>query len=199
LDVEFWLRAGHAGARMAHVPQKLALFRMIQGTKSLSSPIVFWSDYLELFRRYHGARHIGRYVEQYLYEAVSKTGLTIDEAFSLYRNLLDERWAALHESERALLLAAGLSARGPAVMLLADEAWHRGNLAEARLLRTEAIKFGRRTLLRPRSVAHLLKAASGPTAPAVRRLWAWGVDSYRSLRFEARYREARRTAGEKPA
>jgi glycosyltransferase involved in cell wall biosynthesis len=197
LDAEFWLRAGHAGARMAHVPRKLALFRMIQGTKSLSSPIVFWPDYLELFRRYHGARHIRRYVEQYLYEGMSKAGLSIDEASSLYRGILEGRWADLEETERAVLLAAGLAARGPAFMLLADEAWHRGDVAEARRLRAAAIMYGRRALLRPRSIVHVIKAASGPAAPAVRRLWKRGIDSYRGWKYEARYRDARKNAPEK--
>lgn len=196
LDVDFWLRIGFSGARMVHVPRKLGLFRMIRGTKSLSSPIVFWPDYLELFRRYHGARHIGPFVEQYLYEGMSKAGLSIDEAWALYRELLEGRWADLEETERAELLSAGLEARGPALVLLADETWHRGDVATARRLRKEALTFGRRALLRPRSIGHLLKAASGPAAPAVRRLWEWGVTSYRSRRYQARYREARRKAAE---
>ena len=190
LDVEFWLRVGFSGARMVHVAKKLGLFRMIRGTKSLSSPIVFWPDHLELFRRYHGARHIGRYVEQFLYEGMSKSGLSIGEAWALYRELLEDRWADLEETERAELLEAGIEARGPALILLADEAWHRGDVATAGSLRKEALKFGRRTLLRPRSIAHLLKAASGPAAPAVRRLWDLSVASYRSRRYQARYREA---------
>jgi len=199
LDVEFWLRVGFSGARMVHVPRKLGLFRMIQGTKSLSSPIVFWPDYLELFRRYHGARHIGRYVEQYLYEGMSKAGLSVDEAWNRYLLLLEGRWADLPTAERADLLRAGLSSRGPALVLLADEAWHRGDVAAAARLRKQAMQFGRRALLRPRSLGHLLKAAAGPAAPAVRRLWSWGVTSYRSLRYQARYRDARRKAREEAA
>ena len=194
LDIDFWLRAGYSGARMLHVPRKMGLFRMIQGTKSLSSPIVFWPDYLELFRRYRGARHIGAYVEQFLYEAMSKAGLSIDDASSLYRDVLEGRWAGLEETERAVLLAAGLAARGPAFILLADEAWQRGDVAEARRLRAEALKYGRHALLRPRSIGHLLKSASGPAAPAVRRAWEWGVISYRSHRYRKRYRIAERNA-----
>jgi hypothetical protein len=167
---------------------------MIQGTKSLSSPIVFWSDHLELFRRHRGARHIGAYVEQFLYEAMSKAGLSIDEAFSLYGNILDERWAGLEETDRAVLLATGLAARGPALMLLADEAWQRGDVAHARRLRAEALKHGRHALLRLRSIGHLLKSASGPAAPVVRRFWEWGVISYRSHRYRKRYRIAERNA-----
>lgn len=196
LDVDFWLRVGISGARMVHVPRKLGLFRMIQGTKSLSSPIVFWPDHLELFRRYHGARHIGRYVEQYLYEGMSKAGLSIDEAWAQYRELLEGRWADLADTERADLLAAGLRSRGPALVLLADEAWQQGDVAVAARLRKQALQFGRRAFLRPRSLGHLLKAASGPGAPAVRHFWEWGVTSYRSRRYQARYREVPRRAAE---
>ncbi len=196
LDVEFWLRIGFSGARMVHIPRKLGLFRMIHGTKSLSSPIVFWPDYLELFRRYHGARHIGRYVEQYLYEGMSKAGLSIDGAWALYRDLLEGRWADLEDAEHAELLTIGLASRGPALFLLAEEAWHRGDVATARSLRKEALKFGPRALLRPRSIGHFLKMASGPAAPAVRHLWKWGVTSYRSRRYQARYRVAQRRAAE---
>ena len=199
LDVEFWLRVGFSGARMVHVSRKLGLFRMIQGTKSLSSPVVFWPDYLELFRRYHGARHIGRYVEQYLYEGMSKAGFSADEVWSRYLQLLESRWADLADTERRVLLAAGLRSRGPALLLLADEAWHRGDVAAASGLRKEALQFGPRALLRPRSLGHLLKAATGPAAPAVRRLWRWGVTSYRNLRYQARYRDARRKAREEAA
>ncbi len=196
LDVDFWLRVGFSGARMVHVPQKLGLFRMIQGTKSLSSPMAFWPDHLELFRRYHGARRIGPFVEQFLYEGMSKAGLSIDEACADYLKLLESRWAGLPDVERAELLAAGLRARGPALVLLADEAWHRGDVAAAARLRKQALQFGRRILFRPRSLGHLLKAATGPAAPAVRHLWKWGVTSYRSLRYQARYRDAQRKAPE---
>ena len=196
LDVEFWLRVGFSGARMVHVPRKLGVFRMIQGTKSLSSPIVFWSDYLELFRRYHGARNIGRYVEQYLYEGMSKAGLSVDEVWDRYLHLLESRWSDLADIERADLLTAGLRARGPALVLLADEAWRLGDVAAAARLRSQALQFGRRAFLRPRSLGHLLTAATGPAAPAVRHLWKWGVTSYRSLRYQARYRDVRRKGPE---
>ena len=82
-------------------------------------------------------------------------------------------------------------------MLLADEAWQRGDLADGahssrrRRSCTAAGPFFARG-----RIAHLLKAASGPAAPAARGLWEWGVDSYRSRRYRARYREARRNVPE---
>ena len=155
--------------------------------------MVFWPDYLELFRRYHGARHIGRYVEQYLYEWMSKAGLSIDEASGRYRE--PPRRAAGRNWRRPSgpnLLAAGLGRAGPRSLLLADEAWHRGDAPTAKRLRAAGDEVRRRALLRPRSHRHLLKAASGPAAPAVRRLWEWGVVAYRSRRYQARYRDAQR-------
>lgn len=196
LDVEFWLRIGYSGARMVHVPKKLGLFRMVPGTKSLSSPVVFWPDYLELFRRYHGAHRIGPFVEQFLYEGMAKAGLSIDEAFADYMELLEGRWADLSEAERTTLRGAGLKARGPALVLLADDVWQRGDAPRAASLRSEAAKFGQRALLRPRSILHLLKASSGPAAPALRRLWDQGISAYKSWRYQWRYREAASGAAE---
>src|SRR4051794_31220679 len=49
MDAEYWIRAGDAGLRLVHLPRTLARFRLIDGTESLSSPTVFWEDYLEIF------------------------------------------------------------------------------------------------------------------------------------------------------
>ena len=56
MDIEYWIRAGENGLRLTHIPRKLGKFRMISGTKSLSSDTVFWPENLEIFRRYNGAK-----------------------------------------------------------------------------------------------------------------------------------------------
>ena len=77
LDVEFWLRTGFSGARMVHVPRKLGLFRMIQGTKSLSSPLAFWPglsralpplSWRAPYRSLRGAIPLRRNVESRLFD-----------------------------------------------------------------------------------------------------------------------------------
>src|SRR5581483_10330072 len=36
MDAEYWIRAGEAGMKLVHIPEKLGRFRLIAGTKSLS-------------------------------------------------------------------------------------------------------------------------------------------------------------------
>src|SRR5690606_24185192 len=52
MDLEYWIRAGARGLRLDHISVELSKFRLIQGTKSLSSPTVFWPDTVEIHRRY---------------------------------------------------------------------------------------------------------------------------------------------------
>jgi glycosyltransferase involved in cell wall biosynthesis len=67
MDVEYWIRAGAKGLALRHIPQKLGKFRMISGTKSLSSPTAFWPDMLEIFRRYNGACKMALFFAYYFY------------------------------------------------------------------------------------------------------------------------------------
>ncbi len=52
MDVEYWVRGGYNGMRFEHIRVDLSKFRLIAGTKSLSSPTVFWPDTIEIYRRY---------------------------------------------------------------------------------------------------------------------------------------------------
>ena len=55
MDVEYWVRAGRHGLKFHYLPVPLGKHRYIAGIKTLSSPTVFWEDYMEIFRRYRGA------------------------------------------------------------------------------------------------------------------------------------------------
>ncbi|BDG05824.1 glycosyltransferase [Anaeromyxobacter oryzae] len=190
MDVEFWIRVGSSGARMKHVPQRLAKFRMADGTKTLSSPTAFWADHLELFRRHHGAAHMRRYVEQYLFQEMAKTGCTIDEARARYERIAAKRWSGIPEG--AALLELGTAAVPGALVRLADDAWNTGDARRARAVFREALARSRSALLHPRALVLLAKLLSGPLAPRVRRLWSRGIERYRDRRYQYRYREAAR-------
>lgn len=194
LDVEFWLRAGFSGARLRHVPQKLGLFRMIQGTKSLSSPTVFWPDHLELFRRYRGLGQMRPYVEQYLFEEMRRAGETLDGASRKYREILDGRWGSLPGKERRVLERLGSRARGPALLLLADDAWQNGDVGRSRRLLRDALRESPTSLTRPRSLLFLAKLATGPMAAGTRAAFSKAVSLYRGRRYQARYREKEKAA-----
>ena len=188
MDLEFWLRVGASGAGMLHVDRRLGKFRLIPGTKSLSSPTVFWEDHLELFRRYQGVSRMRRYVEQYLFEEMNRANATLDEALARYQRIVERRWGAL--PERAALSDLGSRAAPGAVVRFADHLWNTGRGAEARaLLRTTGV-LRRGALLRGRGPALAVKLASGPLSPVVRQAWAAGVTAYRNRRYLYRYRRA---------
>ncbi|MEW6570834.1 MAG: glycosyltransferase family 2 protein, partial [Nitrospirota bacterium] len=67
MDYEYWIRAGMAGLRFKHIPEKIGNFRMVSGTKSLSDPTVFWNERLEIFRRYNGAGKMKKFFIYYFY------------------------------------------------------------------------------------------------------------------------------------
>ena len=102
MDAEYWIRAGAAGLRLRHLPEKLGKFRMIEGTKSLSSPTVFWEDYLEIFRRYQGSGALGDFFAFYYYNLARQFDGDLLQAIKEGARVF-ERWQDLPESERAAL------------------------------------------------------------------------------------------------
>ncbi len=191
MDIEFWLRVGASGAGMLHLPVQLAKFRMAPGTKSLSSPTVFWEDQLELFRRYARPR-LGRFVEQYLFEEMNRNGASLDEARARYRAIARRRWAALPDF--TALEALDESAALGALVRFANHAWNTGDAARARALWGEALRRSRAALVHRRALALLAKLSSGPLAPHLRRAWLKGIERYRDWRYQYRYREKRPAA-----
>jgi len=67
MDIEYWLRMGRNGLKAVHIPAKLGKFRLIQGTKSLSSPTIFWEDSLQIFLKYNGAKKMEPFLRFYFY------------------------------------------------------------------------------------------------------------------------------------
>jgi glycosyltransferase involved in cell wall biosynthesis len=189
MDVEFWLRTGASGARLDHLPVMLAKFRMAPGTKSLSSPTIFWEDMLELFRRYNRAG-MGRFTEQYLFEEMKKCGVGLDEARSRFRAVAERRWKGISD---AAALRALADERAPgALVRLADDAWNEGDAGRARSLLREALRLRRGSLAHPRAVVLLAKLATGPLEPRARKAWFRGIERWRNWRYQYRYVEKRR-------
>jgi glycosyltransferase involved in cell wall biosynthesis len=110
LDVEYWVRAGAAGVRLTHLPEKLGKFRMIEGTKSLSSPTAFWEDYLEIFRRHRGARTLGKFFAFYYYNLARQLDGDLAQAIDDGGRVFD-RWRQLPEDELAALRRAARAPR----------------------------------------------------------------------------------------
>ena len=185
MDVEFWIRTGAAGARLMHVPQRLARFRWEPGTKSTSSPTAFWADHLELFRRHRGPRRMRRYVEQYLAEEVRRNEVSMDEALARFGGIAEKRWSGLPDA--AVLRALGPAAIPGAWVRLADDAWNEGRAQEARELLRKAARASGSARLHPRAAVLQAKLLAGPLSPLVRRGWHAAVAAWRRRRYQYRY------------
>lgn len=146
MDAEYWIRASAAGLRFRYLPRELATFRMAEGTKTMSSPTVFWVDYLEIFRRHRGAAAMAPYFGYYYYNLALHRDFDVERAVDDGRAVFD-RWSALDPSERAELAAQSVRGVGLAWLLTARAALRVERVADAgRAFRKGVV--GRPTLLR---------------------------------------------------
>lgn len=133
MDAEFWIRAASRGLRLEHLPHRLATFTMEEGTKSLSSPTVFWEDYLEIFRRHRGAAAMEPYLGFYYYNLALNRGLDLEAVLPEGRRIFD-RWRDLDVSERQELERQGRRGEALASLLLSRDLLAAGRGADARRL-----------------------------------------------------------------
>jgi glycosyltransferase involved in cell wall biosynthesis len=188
MDAEFWVRAGAAGLKLRHVPVKLGRFRLIEGTKSLSGPTVFWGDYLEIFRRYRGARSLGSYFAYYWYNVGRAAGYDPEQARRLGEGVL-ERFASLPAGEREVILRGSERGRGVASMLLATDLRKRGRPSEADQRFGAALRARPLLALHPFAWRYAAQAVLGPGLfGALEGLFRKLVRGYRSVRHGYRYR-----------
>jgi hypothetical protein len=190
MDLEYWLRAGSRGLVLEHIPVKLAAFRMIQGTKTLSSPTAFWEDQLEIFRRHHGARAMRKYFRYYYFNlaihADSDLKAAAEQGESAFKH-----WRGLPPSEVRTLRRAAQAGLRDAGFLCAIQMHRAGRVDEARRLCTETVRSG--GALNVCRLWCLVRLAVG------RRLGAWldlswqaPVREYRRRRIDYRYHGARK-------
>lgn len=187
MDVEYWVRAGAAGLKLQHIPCKLGAFRLIQGTKSLSSPTAFWEDYLEIFRRYRGARSMKRFFAFYYYNLIRSTDDTIGEAIAAGGRVF-KRWHYLSHDEREILKQQAAAGATLACFLSAHYWYRQGRSKEA----AEAYQLGvtRQNLaaLHPMALSYQLLQWLGPRRTAdIDRGAQRAISAYRWRRYQYRY------------
>jgi glycosyltransferase involved in cell wall biosynthesis len=188
MDYEYWVRAGQAGLNLTHVPKKLAAFRMIAGTKSLSSPTVFWSDFLEMVRRYRGPKRMAVFFA-YFYMNCAKYNAWNSQAMPQEAGRQLQRWAHLGASERALIARQSAYGEGFACFLIANELQKLGRFEEARALILQGLKQAPRGALRPLGIFPILKAFSGQkVALLLDEVVVKLIKRYRARRIDYRYR-----------
>ena len=160
MDLEYWVRAGQAGLKFRHIPCKLAKLRDMPGTKSQSSPTVFWQDQLEIHRRHRGSSALAIYFAYYYYNL----GLDYDfdlEQITLKGQQAFGRWTLLPNSELQIIAQQAKRGFALACLLLANEL-HRRGLHDRAASTFRGALANRRTLsFHPFALAYRLRCVAG--------------------------------------
>jgi glycosyltransferase involved in cell wall biosynthesis len=189
MDVEYWIRAGQKKLNLRHVPHKLGKFRLIQGTKSLSSSTAFWGDQLEIFRRYRRRRGMSIYFAYYYYTLAKQFDYDINRmprkepiVFSRWERLPLLEWQFMErEADKGFALAC---------MLVANDLYRqqRTNLAIQTFRRGQTER--KCSALHPFALLLYLQCAIGPHLSM--RLFEWRqrlIRKYRWERYQYRYHQ----------
>lgn len=191
MDVEYWVRAGGAKLCLHHLPVKLARFRMIPGTKSLSSPTAFWADQLEIYRRTRGAARLGVFFAYYYYNLGNSLGWQADRLAEERLHVLS-RWEALPAAEAQAIRQQADRGYALGCLLLASELAKRPDADRGRVFLSRAITSRPSLLLHPLTFWYLLKYVSGRRGAAVLEGCCQRVaQAYRRRRYDYRYYESR--------
>lgn len=187
MDLEYWVRAGQAGLKFRHLPIKLAKLRDMPGTKSQSSPTVFWQDQLEIYRRHRGSSALAIYFAYYYYNL----GLEYDfdlEQISLKGQQAFARWTGLPRSEQQIIAQHASLGFSLACLLLASELRRRELYPDAAMTYRRALGDRRRLALHPFAVAYLVRRLAGRRVSSILDRCARRVIlAYRLLRYDYRY------------
>ena len=187
MDVEYWIRAGQARLRLCHVPLKLAKFRLIPGTKSLSNATVFWGDYLEIFRRYRGNHSLALFFAYYYYNLARQYDLGIEQAPTREAAVF-ARWESLPSGERGVIERQAEQGWALACLLLANEAHQQQSADKVAVIFRKGLTGRPLLALHPFAMLYCLKRALGPQIAAG--LDRWGlflIRQYRQRRYQYRY------------
>ena len=160
MDVEYWVRAGHHGLKFHYLPVPLGKHRYIPGIKTLSSPTVFWEDYMEIFRRYRGTEPLDRYFAHYYYSLALESGFDLEqvrrEGLSLFA-----RWKDLPSSELRLLQEQSKRGFNLTRLLSARILNAHQRKPEARRLFIQALRENPGLLFSPYALPYLLSSLIG--------------------------------------
>lgn len=187
MDVEYWLRIGNAHLKSVHLPVKLGKFRMITGTKSLSSPTVFWIDFLEIFRRYNGARAMEPFLRYFFYNEGFHNGFDLG-IIKEREEALFRRWDRLSESEIAILRDKAEKGYARASLMLAYEAFLKGERGKADTLFRAAVTKHRLLILHYLALYYWMSKTLGRSLSlGIRKSSQKLVQIYRMRRYLYRY------------
>lgn len=192
MDVEYWVRAGSRGLRLQHIPRKLACFRLIAGTKSLSGPLVFWPDYIEIFRRYRRQRPLIWPLAFYYFNSARSKDGDLNAAVVGDQAVIG-RWQALPAGEQQRLRRQRDHAIGIAASLLALEWQQLGRRDRGDAMLTHARSYASSSLAVRLAIAgYRARAAMGSRARCwMDMLCRACIDLYKRKRYRYRYTSRR--------
>lgn len=167
MDYEYWLRAGAARLNMCYIPVKLGKFRMIQDTKSLSSPTIFWPEALEIFRRHNGAAEMEPFLAYFFFNEGKHNGCDI-ELTRAQEEKVFKIWAALERGEQETLREKAENAFQTARLMLAWKAYVKGEKKKASVIYKAAIRDNPRLLFHPHSRRYILEGPMGRQYSVIR-------------------------------
>jgi len=187
MDIEYWLRIGRAGLKAVHIPSKLGKFRMIEGTKSLSSPTAFWPESLEMFRTYNGADAMEPFLRYYFYNEGLYNVFDLSIMKQREKELFD-KWKYLSEKELSILKDKSAKGFDKACLMLAYEAFLTGDDQRERVLFKNAISHNPLLRLHYRALYLSINKLIGRNlATSIKKKARRLVNTYRMRRYLYRY------------
>jgi glycosyltransferase involved in cell wall biosynthesis len=189
MDVEYWVRAGQVGLNLRHVPNKLGKFRLIRGTKSLSSTTAFWGDYLEIFRRYRRRRGISIFFAYYYYTLAKQFDYDIERMPKREPSVF-ARWEQLPLHECQFMEQEANEGLALACMLVANNLCRQQRKDLAKLAFRRGQAWAKHMAFHPFALLYYLQRAIGPRFAV--RLFEWSqrlIRKYRWERYQYRYHQ----------
>ena len=195
MDVEYWIRAGHYGLKLQHIRHKLGQFRLIQGTKSLSSPTIFWEDYLEIYRRYRGERKMAIFFAYYYYNLAIHFDFDMEQAIRQGQRVFT-RWQELPAVEQTQIVEQSQRGVALAWLLQANALYDQQRYEQAALSYEQGRKQRQWVILHPFGLEYRLKQLIGTSmASHWNNLREQLIQLYRQKRFDYRYQQTKESSG----
>jgi glycosyltransferase involved in cell wall biosynthesis len=189
MDAEYWIRAGSRGLTLHHVPRSLARFRLIPGTKSLSSATAFWEDYLEIFRRHRGVKRLAKYFGFYYYNLGRQCDFDLRRLMDSKHAIL-RRWDTLPSPDREQVAREAERGFRLGCFLIAHDLLERDLAEDASLFAREAVGGGLSAASHPFAWPYLTRRLLGATLYGVAQGASRAlIRRFRAHRYDYRYRE----------
>lgn len=187
MDIEYWIRAGVKDLRLCHIPQKLGQFRFIAGTKSLSSPTIFWEDHIEIVRKYRGSTHLAKYFAYYYFNLAKEYDFDLSNLEKLKNDIL-KRWHELPREEYQLIQYKASLGYKLGCFLAANELYKNGRFEQASHFFKTGLSDNISVIFHPIAWPYIIRNLVGlKFTNNIDLYWQKLLKAYRQRRYDYRY------------